>query len=34
MEDRHYSSKDINRLAVAVEGEIEKKMATKELLAK
>ena len=34
MEDRHYSSKDINKLALSVESEIEKKMATKELTTK
>ena len=32
MEDRHYSAKDINRIAIAVESEVEKKMQAKEML--
>ena len=32
MEDRHYSAKEINQIAMAVESEVEKKMQTKEML--
>ena len=32
MEDRDYSAKDINRIAIAVESEVEKKMQAKEML--
>ena len=32
MEDRHYSAKDINQIAMAVESEVEKKMQQKKML--